>query len=111
MLRLVPDTRQVVVGPRSALLRDRLSVRDLNWLGDRPLGRKGARVSVRLRSAMPPVPATAFALDDGRAAVALNDPQAGVAPGQACVFYDGERVLGGGWIERTSGPRNVRAAA
>ena len=59
---------------------------------------------VKLRSLHRPVPATVEAAREidgaGGAIVRLLDAQAGVAPGQACVFYDGERVLGGGWIAR-----------
>jgi tRNA-specific 2-thiouridylase len=42
--------------------------------------------------------------DDNQAAVIFDQPQAGVAPGQACVFYDGGRLLGGGWIRRDNLP-------
>ena len=100
VLRLEPDTNRVVVGPHSALLEDRLTVRDVNWLGDRTMDACSHRVTVKLRSAAPVVPATLRAIGDGRAEVHLDTAQAGVAPGQACVFYDGDRVLGGGWIER-----------
>ncbi|MDP8920917.1 MAG: tRNA 2-thiouridine(34) synthase MnmA, partial [Pseudomonadota bacterium] len=53
---------------------------------------------VKLRSAQPVASATAFPAADGGAEVILDEPQFGVAPGQACVFYQGDRVLGGGWI-------------
>ncbi len=52
------------------------------------------------RAQEPAVPARLEGADDGRARVSFAEPQAGVAPGQACVFYQGTRVLGGGWIER-----------
>ncbi len=63
---------------------------------------EGARVEVKLRSQQPPVAATVRAAvgEPGGAEVILDRPQAAVAPGQACVFYHGERVLGGGWIRR-----------
>jgi len=48
----------------------------------------------------PPIAASVTPLTDGRAEVHLTEPYSAVAPGQACVFYDGERVLGGGWIEK-----------
>jgi len=60
----------------------------------------GIKVAVKLRSTQPLTAATVFGRDDGTAEVVLDTPQAGVAPGQACVFYDGERMLGGGWIVR-----------
>jgi tRNA-specific 2-thiouridylase len=56
------------------------------------------RAEVKLRSAQPLAPATVTALADGRAVVDLDGAQFGVAPGQACVVYRGERLLGGGWI-------------
>ena len=72
-------------------------LRELNWL-DAALPRDGRAVTVKLRSAQAAVPATVFATGDGAAEVVLEAPQHGVAPGQAAVFYDGPRVLGGGWI-------------
>jgi tRNA-specific 2-thiouridylase len=91
----------VVVGPHRALLRDRLGLREVNWLGDDgSLPADGVRAQVKLRSTQPPVAARVFPGDAGNAEVVLDQPQAGVAPGQACVFYDADRVLGGGWIRR-----------
>ena len=88
----------MVVGPRSALARDRVRLRAVNWLGG-AASADGMSVTVKLRSAQPAVPARLFAgSDDGGATLALDQPQEGVAPGQAAVFYQGERVLGGGWI-------------
>ena len=103
VLAIEPETNRVVVGPKEALLRGRLTVREVNWLGegDVPDG-GGIAVSVKLRSMQPPAKATIKGLGGHRAEVVLDDPQAAVAPGQACVFYDGDRVLGGGWIERPS---------
>ncbi len=105
---LEAEGRRVVVGPRSALKQSRVPLREVNWLGAgaAPPG-DGARVTVKLRSTQPAVAATVYGLGNTRAEVVLDEPQAGVAPGQACVFYSGERVLGGGWITRA----NARAAA
>ncbi len=100
VVKLEPEARRVVVGPQRALLRDRLTVRDVNWLGDTALGEAAVGVSIKLRSTMPPTAASLRGLGEGRAEVVLETPQGAAAPGQACVFYDGERVLGGGWIER-----------
>ena len=55
---------------------------------------------VRIRSTMEPVPGRVFGTGEGRAEVELTTPEFGVSPGQAAVFYDGSRVLGGGWIMR-----------
>jgi tRNA-specific 2-thiouridylase len=100
VVRLEPETARVVVGPFEALLRQRVLLREVNWLGDEPLPAKDLRVEVKLRSTMPPVPASASIDYAGNATVLLDQPQAGVAPGQACVFYRGDRLLGGGWIKR-----------
>lgn len=102
---------RVVVGPREALETVRVWLRDVNWLGDMPLeaiGSDGLDIHAKLRSARPPAPARLHATKQG-VYVDLAEGEAGVAPGQACVFYgDGSadtRVLGGGFIARP-----VRAA-
>ena len=103
VVKLDADARRVVVGPKSALATTRIPVREINWLGDGPLGDQSAReVSVRIRSTRPPRPAVLRALGEAEAEVELVDPEEGVSPGQACVFYEpgGTRVLGGGWIWR-----------
>jgi tRNA-specific 2-thiouridylase len=103
VVRLDAPARRVIVGPPDALLESEMTVRDLNWLGDCPLPADGLDVSVKVRSSQPAAPARAFALKDGRARVVLGSALQSVAPGQACVMYAGERVLGGGWIERPAG--------
>jgi tRNA-specific 2-thiouridylase len=99
VVRLEPQTRRVVIGPRAALARGTVRLGELNWLGDGPIPAEGLAVQVKLRSTMEAVPAMLYPVGDGAKAV-LADPAHGVSPGQACVFYDGERVLGGGWILR-----------
>jgi tRNA-specific 2-thiouridylase len=77
---------------------DRVRVGEVNWLGDGPLS--GRECMVKLRSIMAPVAARLTANVSGTdAMVELAVPEFGVSPGQACVFYDGDRVLGGGWIK------------
>ena len=97
VVRLEPAARRVVVGPEAALARDRVRLTGVNWLGGpRPAGPLAC--SVKLRSAQP-VAAARLVLGEGaRAELLLDRPQAGVAPGQAAVFYADSRVLGGGWI-------------
>jgi tRNA-specific 2-thiouridylase len=97
---------RVVVGPKQALARDRVYVSQMNWLADPPVGRS-MDVRVKLRSAQPAA-AAAVSQADGSAMIDLASPQFGVAPGQACVLYDGDRVLGGGWIVRSE-LRNLAA--
>jgi tRNA-specific 2-thiouridylase len=100
VVRLDPETRQVVVGPKDALARSALTVTDVNWLGEGETPAPGRPVTAKIRSAGAPVGATLEPLGDGRVRVSFDEPQYGVAPGQAAVFYDGDRVLGGGWIAR-----------
>lgn len=100
---LDPENRQVIVGPKSALATSTVPVREINWLGDGPLEPgQSHEISVRVRSTRPPRPAVLSPVSATQAEVELIDPEEGVSPGQACVFYEtgGTRVLGGGWIWR-----------
>jgi tRNA-specific 2-thiouridylase len=73
----------------------------LNWLPAEPPAPTGTRVMVKLRSAQTPAPATLYAGGGAETAeLVLDRALDGVAPGQAAVLYDGERLLGGGWIRR-----------
>ena len=113
VVRLDAEHARVVVGPRAALLRDRVELRELNWLDAAPLGPEGRRVEVKLRSAQPPRAATLFPAAKGGARLELDEPHEGVAPGQAAAVYDGTRVLGGGWIAAAASrarPAEARAA-
>ncbi len=92
VIRIDSAQRRVVVGPRRALAVASARLSDVNWLGadfDQPM-------TVKVRSMARPVPARF----DG-VGLTFDAPEYGVAPGQAAVFYAGERVLGGGWIEET----------
>jgi len=100
VVRLDAAKREVVVGPRAALATPDFAMREINWLGDGELDGAGIRAEVKIRSAAAPAAATIYASGAGRARVVFDRPQEGVAPGQACVVYQGARVLGGGWIER-----------
>jgi len=100
VIRLDAAAHRVVVGPKAALGRERLRLSGVNWLGgDAPVD-VDEGLAVKIRSTMEPVPATVMRSADGGAEVAFQDLQFGVSPGQACVIYAGDRVLGGGWIER-----------
>jgi tRNA-specific 2-thiouridylase len=97
VLRIVPGDNEVVLGEREALLSSSLTAADVNWLlGAPPAGPLACRAKIRYRHA--PAAATVTALPGGRARVDFAEPQSAVTPGQAVVFYDGDRVLGGGWI-------------
>ena len=103
VLRLDPENRRVVVGPKSALCELQVALAELNWLG--PPLREGGRVTVmaKLRSTQSPVPATLYPEStSGEPELVLAAPAGAVAPGQAAVLYHGSRVLGGGWIRRRS---------
>ena len=100
VLRLEPDRAQIIVGPKEALGQTSVIVKDVNWLGGGEAAAPGTELEVKIRSQAPRVAARITALGEGRAAIELAAPAAGVAPGQACVFYQGTRVLGGGWITR-----------
>ena len=105
VLKLNAGAKKVIVGPKEALGSSRVAVKEINWLGDgemmaAPEG--GWEADVKVRSTRPPKPARIVPIGDGRAEIHLTEPEDGVAPGQACVFYapnGGTRVLGGGWIE------------
>lgn len=90
------EENRVVVGRRDELLAPGLVGERLHWIGRDPDG--PVEASVRIRSRHPGVRARIEATGDGGARVQFAEPQAGVAPGQAAVFYDGTRVLGGCWI-------------
>jgi len=100
VIRIEPDARRVVVGPAAAMGETVVRLGDVNWLGDAADGLRD--VTVKVRSTQDPVPASLELGGDGTAIVTLNAPERAVAPGQACVFYDKERLLGGGWIQRAA---------
>jgi tRNA-specific 2-thiouridylase len=92
VIRLEPATRRVVAGPRAALAVSSARISGVNWLGEDQ--RSG--LAAKVRSLARPAPASF----DGES-IRFVQPEYGVAPGQAAVLYDGDRVLGGGWIEET----------
>jgi len=98
VLALDADAARVVVGPREMLSIRTFSLADVNWLGG--ADETAFDGAVKVRSMRPPVPAHVVLGPNRSATVELRDPEEAVAPGQACVFYSGTRVLGGGWIAR-----------
>ncbi len=105
VVKLDAEKKQVIVGPRPALLTERIELSEVNWLGDTSFDQvpsEGLRILAKVRSTRPPLPARLFAKANGCAEIHLEEGEDGVAPGQACVFYahdaSGARVLGGGWI-------------
>ena len=116
VIKLNPELRQVIVGPREALLTASLTLEEINWLGDQATIKEaaadGAPVLARVRSTRQPSPAR-LAMVDGVVKVVFDEGEEGVAPGQACVLYDpadDERVLGGGFIQSTDAVKWQAAA-
>ena len=102
VVRLEPESRRVVVGPKRALAVSAACLADINWVGEGQ--REG--LTAKVRSLAKPAPVRF----DGEA-IHFLQPEYGVAPGQAAVLYDGDRVLGGGWIEATVPAAQALAAA
>ncbi len=105
VVRIEPETRRIVIGPRDALATRTVCVSGVNWLGGAVEPGREIECEVKLRNTMAPVAARLKLDRDGGAVVELAGPEFGVSPGQACVFYDGDRVLGGGWIARAADAR------
>ena len=102
VVRIEPESRRLVVGPRRALAVEAMRVTDWNWLAE-----DQSQLAVKVRSLAPAVPATR----DGEW-LRFAQPEYGVAPGQAAVAYQGTRLLGGGWIAETvSAERTLADAA
>jgi tRNA-uridine 2-sulfurtransferase len=101
VVKLDAAKHQVVVGPKQALEVASATLKELNWLGAPDAAMRPQRLLVKVRSAAPPVPADVQLQADGTAEVRFIEPLAGISPGQACVFYADERLMGGGWIAST----------
>ena len=98
VLEIRPDESQVVVGPRDALGRSTLTASQVNWVsGIRP--QEWQSVTAQIRHRHDAAPGRVRALDEARAEMEFDEPQTAITPGQAVVFYDGDLVLGGGWID------------
>jgi tRNA-specific 2-thiouridylase len=96
VLEIVPQSRQVVLGDREDLFSKGLVAERVNWLIDMP--RDPIRCQVKIRYRHEAAPAILQVRTDGQAEVTFDEPQSAITPGQVAVFYDGSRVLGGGWI-------------
>ena len=97
VLQLRPADQQVVVGPKTSLEQTTLTASEVNWMIEEPSAPIRAQVQIRHRHQA--APAVVRSLGEGRARVEFDAPQIAITPGQAAVFYDGDVVLGGGWID------------
>jgi tRNA-specific 2-thiouridylase len=96
VVRIEPETRRVVIGMRDDLARTSLEADRANWLCEHVPTRLACSAQIRYQHR---AASCTVDVDEGdRFRVAFDEPQYGVAPGQAVVLYDGDRVLGGGWI-------------
>ena len=97
VVAIEPDSHRVVLGSRESLSRRTLTASETNWLIEQPAETLSCQAKIRYNSASQP--ATVEVLPGNRLRVEFDEPQFGVAPGQAVVCYDGPQVLGGGWID------------
>jgi tRNA-specific 2-thiouridylase len=98
VLKIDAESGAVTVGPRRALDRTALTASGVNWVAvDQPSG--WLPVTAQIRHRHRPAPGRVRALEDKRAEFVFDEPQPAVTPGQAVVFYDGDLVMGGGWID------------
>jgi tRNA-specific 2-thiouridylase len=93
------DENKVVVGQQEELLTSEFTATGVNWIIGEPT--RDVRAEVRVRYRHTAAPATISPLANGRVRVVFDEPQRAITPGQATVFYDGDEVIGGGWIVRT----------
>ena len=94
------EKNRVVVGDRDALLRPELMARNVNWICDRVQAAGGTmKCQAKIRYNHSPQPATVTITGEDEFRVVFDEPQAAITPGQAVVLYDGDVVLGGGWIQ------------
>lgn len=95
-----PDENEILVGPYTALARDVIYLKDVNYL-KQDIGETGLDIRVKLRSAQEPAAAKLFKTNNNEAKIILVEPQFGIAAGQAGVCYIGDRVVAGGWIDKS----------
>ncbi len=107
------NNQRVTVGPKAALLCDRVFLRNRQFLDPGSASLGAGDITVRLRSTHPGAPARLTLMTNGEAEIRLSQPEAATACGQAAVCYRGNKLLGGGWIasmERSTALRRATAA-
>jgi tRNA-uridine 2-sulfurtransferase len=98
VLQLRPADKTVVVGPRPELERTELVASQMNWIAGAPPSGP-LRVTAQIRHRHQAAAGTVQALENARASMEFDSPVIAITPGQAVVFYDGDIVVGGGWID------------
>lgn len=97
VLGIDKEKNQVIVGPKESLYQQKIPLRDINWLDGNLHEQHLRQIQVKVRSTTPQLKAV-LCIERDNIYVMLNEPHMGICPGQACVFYDGMHMLGGGWI-------------
>jgi tRNA-specific 2-thiouridylase len=99
VIKIEPEKNRVIVGPEQELFHRKFVVRDVNWI--RPIWEgEGVEARVKIRHNHPGAPAQVESHAASEAVVTFHEAQRAITPGQAAVIYDGDEVLGGGWIAR-----------
>lgn len=101
VVKIDPENNRVLVGPKEALARDIVFLKDCNWLMPSSTDTAPLNIQIKLRSMTRAVDALLHRKGNGQAEIFLHEPQYGISPGQAAVCYDGRRIVGGGWISGT----------
>jgi tRNA-specific 2-thiouridylase len=96
---IATDSNRVTLGSKQDLLKQKLTARQINLLGNRLRDTGGLRCSAKIRYNHQPQPATAVLSGEDELTITFDEPQTAITPGQAVVMFDNDVVLGGGWIE------------
>lgn len=107
VIRIDPNKNTIYVGPEKALNANSLIINDINWLAEDSIPKDGLEVEVKIRSAHRGSMAKIYNIDNNSILVKLLNYEKAITPGQACVIYDGTRVLGGGWIVKEENLSNL----
>ena len=108
VVSIEPESRAVIIGPREELLGRGVVARGMNWLVHAPA--EGSQLMVRVRHRAKLATGEIIRLDADEIEIALDEPVSAITPGQSIVLYDGQTVLGGGFIERASKETEASAA-
>lgn len=98
VIKIDAENNRVIVGDESALASTSFTIRDVNWLAGNSIPANGVEVTIKARSGHRGAEAMVYPLEGNKARVELKTPERAITPGQACVMYNGSRVVGGGWI-------------